>query len=338
MDKDKLKRLRERYENVSGDEVYDPKFKRVTDLLFNSRGNRSLPYEGIQTFLDAPFSESLEGLDVALIGVPMDLGVTNRSGARFGPRAVRSQERIGPYNHVLDVVPRADLKVADVGDVSFRSRYGLESCLEDIETYFKKVVAAGVKPLAVGGDHSVSYPILKAVGEKTPVALIHIDAHCDTSGEFDNTKFHHGGPFRLATLDGVMDPDKTIQVGIRGSAESLWEFSYEAGMTVVHAEEFAKMGVEAVIAKTRDLIGDTPCYITLDVDGIDPVFTPGTGTPEVGGLTPRETMAYLRGLKGLNIVGGDVVEIAPEYDPTSNTVQVGAQMLFEILSLMAVVK
>ncbi|TIU66114.1 MAG: hypothetical protein E5W15_23770 [Mesorhizobium sp.] len=189
-------------------------------------------------------------------------------------------------------------------------------------------------PLSVGGDHSISHPILKAVGKKAPVGMIHIDAHCDTSGLFDMTKFHHGGPFRNAVLDGVLDPSRTIQIGIRGSAEYLWEFTYESGMTVVHAEEVTGLGIPAIIEKARQIVGDGPTYISFDVDSIDPAFAPGTGTPEVGGLTTREVLELLRGLKGLNIVGGDVVEVAPQYDSTTNTAHVGAQVLFEILSLM----
>ena len=181
----------------------------------------------------------------------------------------------------------------------------------------------------------VTYPILKAVGEKNAVGCVHIDAHCDTSGDYEHAKFHHGGPFRLAVLDGVLDPERTIQIGIRGSAEFLWEFSYESGMTVIHAEEFAQMGVQSVIAKCIEVMAGRPFYISIDVDGFDPSFAPGTGTPEIGGLTPREVQMLLRGLKGLEVVGGDVVEIAPQYDATTNTAQLGAQMLFEILSLIS---
>jgi agmatinase len=166
------------------------------------------------------------------------------------------------------------------------------------------------------------------------VGLVHIDAHCDTGGPFDQTKFHHGGPFRNAVLDGVLDPTRTIQVGIRGAAEYLWEFSYDAGMTVVHAEEIPGLGIPAVIERAREVVGDGPVYVSFDVDGIDPSFAPGTGTPEVGGLTTREVLELLRGLKGLDVIGGDVVEVAPEYDTTTNTAHVGAQVMFEILSLM----
>ena len=335
MDKDKLEALRARFANAKGHEIFDPRFKLVADTVFQASGVRAKPYSGVPTLLNARHAADSTDLDVALVGVPMDLGVTNRSGARFGPRAVRTIERIGPYNHFLDVAPLTKLKCADIGDVPFRSRFDLTQSIEDIEAFCRKVVASGARLLSVGGDHSVTYPILKAVGEHEPVGCVHIDAHCDTSGDFEQAKFHHGGPFRLAVLDGVLDPERTIQIGIRGAAEYLWEFSYASGMTVIHAEEFARMGMEAAIAKCVDVLKGKPFYISIDVDGFDPSFAPGTGTPEVGGLTPREVQMLLRGLKGLEVVGGDVVEIAPQYDATTNTAQLGAQMLFEILSLIA---
>jgi agmatinase len=251
---------------------------------------------------------------------------------------VRGVERIGPYNHALKVVPSAECNVADIGDVPMRSRFSLPDCIEDIAAYYARIHAAGVKPLSVGGDHSVTYPILKALGRQRPVGLVHFDAHCDTGGEYDGSKFNHGGPFRLAVLDGVVDPARTIQIGIRGPAEFLWEFSYESGMTVLHIEDVARLGIDGVIAKAREIVGDGPTYISFDVDGLDPAFAPGTGTPETGGLTPREAQAILHGLKGLDVIGGDVVEVAPQYDPTTNTAMVGAQMLFEIFSLMVLGK
>jgi arginase family enzyme len=163
---------------------------------------------------------------------------------------------------------------------------------------------------------------------------VHIDAHCDTGGEFDQSKFHHGGPFRHAVLDGVLDPTRTIQIGIRGSAEYLWEFSKASGMTVVHAEDIERLGIAEIVRMARAVVGDGPTYLSFDIDGLDPAFAPGTGTPEIGGLSTREALAILHGLKGLNLVGGDVMEVAPQYDPSTNSAQVGAQMLFEILSLM----
>lgn len=332
--------LRKKYANAKGSDVFDPEFKKVVSLVFQNSGSRKLAYSGVSTFLGAPYRpEAAEQadfghLDVALIGIPMDLGVTNRSGARLGPRAVRGVERIGPYNHALKVVPLAECRAADIGDVPLRSRYSLESCIEDIAAFYKRVQAAGVRPLSVGGDHSVTYPVLRALGHERPVGLVHIDAHCDTGGEYDGSKFNHGGPFRLAVLDGVLDPRRTIQIGIRGPAEFLWEFSYESGMTVLHIEDVERLGTEGVIRKTLEVVGDGPTYVSFDVDGLDPAFAPGTGTPETGGLTPREAQQILHGLRGIDVIGGDVVEVAPQYDPTTNTAMAGAQMLFEIFSLI----
>lgn len=334
MDQRRLAALREKYADAPADRIEDPHFRAVADGLFTAPGQRPLPYSGIPTLLDFPHQESFEDLDIALVGVPMDLAVTNRPGARFGPRALRTIERVGPYHHALKVAPKLEARIADVGDVPFRSRFDLHACIEDIEAYFRRLRAAGVRTLAAGGDHSVTHPIMRALGADRPLAMVHIDAHCDTGGVMEGEKFTHGGPFRNAVLDGVLDPERCIQIGIRGSSEYIWEFSYDAGMTVLHAETVDELGIDAVIARAREVVGDGPVYLTLDVDGIDPAYTPGTGTPEVGGLTPREVQRLLRGLVGLNVVGGDVVEVAPEYDPSHNTAHVGAQMLFEILSVM----
>ncbi len=337
---DQLAALRAKYSGTAAD-MHDPRFQKVAATIFSEGGTRAAPYAGIATLLSAPArpvdprNPDFGNLQVALMGAPMDLGASNRPGARFGPRALRGIERIGPYNHVLDVAPVHALRVADVGDVPFRSRYSLPLCIEDIEAWYHKVIDQGVMPLTVGGDHSVTYPILKAVGRERPVGMIHIDAHCDTGGEFDQTRFHHGGPFRLAVLDGVLDPTRCIQIGIRGSSEYLWEFSKDTGMTVVHAEEISTLGITQIIRMARAVVGDGPTYLTFDVDGLDPVYAPGTGTPEIGGLSTREALAIYHGLKGLNICGGDVMEVAPQYDSTTNTAQAGAQMLFETLSLMA---
>lgn len=340
MDQDKLGRLRARYAGTGGGDIHDPRFARVAAGQFQG-DRRKWPFADVATFIGAPYrpdalsKADLGGLDVAIIGLPMDLGVTNRAGTRLGPRAVRQVERIGPMDHVLGTAPFGLVEAADIGDVPFRSRYSLESCHEDIEATFRAIVEAGVSTLAVGGDHSITYPILKAVGAKRPVGMVHIDAHCDTSGPYEGSKFHHGGPFRQAVLDGVLDPERVIQIGIRGGAEYLWEFSTESGMTVIHANEVDDLGLDAVIARALSVIGDGPTYVSFDVDSLDPAYAPGTGTPEVGGLTPREALAILRGLKGRNIVAADVVEVAPQYDATSNTAHCAAQVLFTELCLIA---
>jgi agmatinase len=345
MDRKKLEDLRARYPADQPDVSHHPEFKAAIETIFAGTDRRPKPYEGVATLLGAPLRpgalqrNDLAGLDVALVGVPLDLGVTNRPGARFGPRAVRGIERIGPYHHVHRLLPLSAVKAADLGDVPFRSRYSLDASIEDIEAVFTRIAAAGVTPLAVGGDHSITFPILKALGGVSdtgrPPGLVHIDAHCDTGPPFEGAKFHHGGPFRNAVLAGVLDPERTIQIGIRGGAEYLWEFSYISGMTVIHAEEVARLGIPKVVQRIHEVIGDGPTYISFDIDSLDPAFAPGTGTPEIGGLTTREALELVRGCAGLNVIGGDVVEVAPQYDANTNTAQAAAQMLFELLAVVA---
>jgi agmatinase len=343
MDRKKLEDLRAKYPADKPDASHHPELRKAIETIFAGTDRRPKPYEGVASFLGAPLRlDALQrtdqaGLDVALVGVPLDLGVTNRPGARFGPRAVRGIERIGPYHHVHRLLPLSAVKVADVGDVPFRSRYSLDASIEDIEVLFAGIAAAGVTPLAVGGDHSITFPILKALGRGAgpPVGLVHIDAHCDTGPPFEGAKFHHGGPFRNAVLAGVLDPERTIQIGIRGGAEYLWEFSYVSGMTVIHAEEVARLGIPEVVKRIHAVVGDGPAYISFDIDSLDPAFAPGTGTPEIGGLSTREALDLVRGCAGLKVIGADVVEVAPQYDATTNTAQAAAQMLFELLALVA---
>ncbi|MFZ4531312.1 MAG: agmatinase [Alsobacter sp.] len=342
VDAAKLAALRARYAGTGGQDFHDPEFRAVAEGEFKGE-RRKWPFAEPGTLLGAPYrpqalAEGFAGLDVALVGMPMDLGVTNRAGARLGPRAVRAVERIGPFEHVLRRTPLRSMRVADTGDVPFASRYSLESCHADIEAHIAAIVQAGVIPLSIGGDHSISYSILRAIGAARPVGLVHVDAHCDTSAPYEGSKFHHGGPFRQAVLDGVLDPERTVQIGIRGGAEYLWGFSYESGMTVIHAEEFAAMGIDAVIAKARAVVGDGPVYVSFDVDSLDPAFAPGTGTPEIGGLSTREALALLRGLAGIDVIGADVVEVAPQYDATSNTAHAAAQVAFTILSLIDIAR
>ncbi len=300
-------------------------------------GGRKLPYAGVSTFLKAPQKTIEDGPDIGLFGVPFDLAVTNRPGTRFGPQQVRqlSVMAAGPKNHATGIVPAMLVDFADCGDVPFESVYDLDAATKEIEAFYHKVIDQNIMPLSVGGDHSISYPILKAVGRDRPVCLIHIDAHADTGGSFNGSRFHHGGPFRNAALSGVIDPEKTIQIGIRGRAEPHWDFSYDSGMRVIHIEEFYEMGIDAVIAEARALVGDLPTYISFDVDSIDPAFTPGTGTPEVGGFIPREVQAMIRGFQGLNLVGADVVEVSPPYDQSGNTALVASTMLWELLCILA---
>ncbi len=294
-------------------------------------------YSGVATFMRRPLRDdgNWDGVEIGLIGVPFDGGVTNCPGARHGPRGLREQSTLmGHTNHQTGIRPYHIAESADLGDVLIEGVYNLERAMDDIEAFYRKVHAAGIRPLTAGGDHSITLPIMKAIAADRPVGLIHFDAHCDTGPELFGHKHHHGGPFRVAVDDGVLDPKRTIQIGIRGPAEPLWAFSYESGMTVIHIEELYAMGIEAVIAKAREVVGDGPTYISFDVDGLDPVYAPGTGTPEVGGFTTFEAQQMLRGLRGLDIVGGDVVEVSPPFDPSGQTALTGAQMMWEILCLM----
>jgi len=292
----------------------------------------------IATFMRAPLAAALDNVDIGLIGVPTDLGVTNRPGARHGPREIRNASSLmRGFNLGLGVNPYELCRVADVGDVHLSHRYDLERQNGDIEAFYRKVKAAGILPVSAGGDHSITYPIFKALGAERPVGMVHVDAHTDTWGEFFGSKFTHGAPFRLAVEAGVLDPTRTIQIGIRGAQNFLdgIEFSKSHGMRVVFIEEFAELGVDRVIAEARRVVGAGPTYISFDVDGLDPVYAPGTGTPEIGGITTLEAQRLLRGLRGLNLVGGDVVEVAPPYDQSGNTALVGATMMYEILCLIA---
>ena len=292
----------------------------------------------IATFMRAPLAESLDNVDIGLIGVPTDLGVTNRAGARHGPREIRnSSSLIRTFNLGMNVNPYELCHVADLGDVKFSHRYDLNKQVEEIEAFFQKIVEKNILPISAGGDHSITYPILKAIAKEEPVGMVHIDAHTDTWGEIWGSKFHHGAPFRLAVEAGVLDPKRTIQIGIRGGQNFMdgIEFSQSHGMRVVFMDEFSALGVEKVIQEARKTVGEGKTYISFDVDGLDPVYAPGTGTPEVGGITTLEAQQLLRGLRGLNLIGGDVVEVAPPFDNTGNTALVGATMMFEILSLIA---
>ncbi len=295
-------------------------------------------YTGMPTFMRAPQVGNAAEVDIAMIGVPFDAAVTNRPGARHGPREMRNMSSLMRAIHpVSRINPYKLCRVGDLGDVPLPRVYDLSATVQDIADFYRKVQAAGAVPLSAGGDHSIAFPILQAIGEECPVGLVQIDAHTDTWDEFLGSKFTHGAPFRRAVEAGVLDPKRTIQIGIRGAqnTEEGWTFSRDSGMRVVFMEEFTGMGVKAVIAEIRRVVGDGPTYVSFDIDGLDPAFAPGTGTPEVGGLTTVEAQALLRGLQGVDLVGGDVVEVSPPFDPTGNTALVGATMMYEILCVLA---
>lgn len=295
-------------------------------------------YSGIPTFMRVPAAAGPGDVDIALVGVPFDGGVSARPGARHGPRQLRDLSSMTRAIHpVTGFNPFAACRVGDVGDVPFATVYDVESAHGDIRRFLAPYFAAGKKVLAAGGDHSISFPILQAIAPRQPLGMVHIDAHTDTWDQFSGSKFSHGSPFRRAVEAGLIDPRRCVQIGIRGAQNSDegWRYSLEQGMRVIFMHEFEQMGVQAVIEEARRVVGDAPAYLTFDVDGIDPAYTPGTGTPEIGGLSTREALALLRGLDGLDFVGADVVEVAPPYDPGGNTALVGATLMYECLCLLA---
>ncbi len=295
-------------------------------------------YTGIPTFMRAPHSDDWDGVDIGLIGVPFDGGVTNRPGARHGPREIRNQSSLMRRKHQSSGICPYDLcRVADLGDAWVQKPFHLEESLDEITSFYQQVHQRGIVPVSAGGDHSVTLPIFRAIAGDRPVGMVHFDAHCDTGDDYLGSKFHHGAPFRRAVEEGLLDPTRTVQIGIRGSLNDLdiWKFSHDTGMRVVYMEEFYERGWSAVIEEAKQIVGNGPTYISFDVDGLDPVYAPGTGTPEVGGFTSLEAQLMIRALQGLNLIGGDVVEVAPPFDPSGNTALVGATMMFEILCVVA---
>ena len=295
-------------------------------------------YTGIPTFMRSPHRDDLENLDIGLVGVPFDGGVTNRTGARHGPREIRNQSSlIRKMNQSTGVDPHSLCTIADVGDAWVQSPFDLEGGLDEIQEYFLGLHQAGVVPVSAGGDHSITLPIFRAIAASQKVGLVHFDAHCDTGDDYLGSKFHHGAPFRRAVEEGFLDPHRTIQIGIRGSVNNsdVWQFSHDSGMRVIYMDEFYQLGPNAVIEEARKIVGDGPTYISFDVDGLDPVYAPGTGTPEIGGFSSIEAQLMIRGLSGLHLIGGDVVEVSPPFDPTGNTALVGATMMFEILCVIS---
>ena len=295
-------------------------------------------FGSIPTFMRLPYITEPTQVDIALIGVPWDGGTTNRAGARHGPREIRNMSSfMRKVHHVSRIAPYELARVADLGDAPVNP-IDLMDALKRIEGFYAKVHAAGAVPLSAGGDHLITLPIFRAIARKRPIGMIHFDAHSDTNDRyFGDNMYTHGTPFRRAVEEGLLDPKRTVQIGIRGSIYSGndMEFAEKSGMRVIYMEEFSKLGVEKTIAEARRVAGDGPTYVSFDVDGIDPAFTPGTGTPEIGGLTTLEAQQRVRGLQGLDLIGGDVVEVSPPFDQTGNTALVGATLMFEILCLLA---
>jgi guanidinopropionase len=282
--------------------------------------------------------EAFSQVDIGLVGIPWDGGTTNRAGARHGPRQVRDlSTMIRNVNRASGINPFSLCNCADLGDTPVNPVDVMDS-MARIKTFFDRVCDAGVAPLAVGGDHLSTLPVMRALAKNGPVGMVHFDAHTDTwDGYFGGFKYTHGTPFRRAVEEGLLDPKRTVQIGIRGAlyndAEDTW--GQQQGIRVIDIDEFHAMGIEAVMQEARRVVGDGPTYVSFDVDALDPVYAPGTGTPEIGGMTTLEAQWAVRALRGLNLVGGDVVEVSPPFDTSGNTAMVGATMLFEILCVLA---
>jgi agmatinase len=290
------------------------------------------------TFMRLPHRREAAGLDVALVGIPYDGGTSYRPGARWGPRHIRDQSSlIRPWNPALEVAPFERLRVADWGDVDV-APISIDATFGAIERDIDGLAAAGVVPLCVGGDHSVTLPVLRSLARRHgPLALVHFDAHPDTWGEYGGSPHFHGSTFRRAVEEGAVDGRHAVQIGIRGPVYGPDDFAFHAahGLEVVRIDEVKERGVARVLERLRRLEG-RPAYCSFDIDAVDPAYAPATGTPEVGGLTAWEALSLVRGLGGLDLVGADVVEVAPPYDgPGAITSLLAANLLFELLSLLA---
>ncbi|XP_069466556.1 guanidino acid hydrolase, mitochondrial [Ambystoma mexicanum] len=292
---------------------------------------------GICTMLKLPFQESPKGLDAAFIGVPLDTGTSNRPGARFGPRHIRAESAmVRKHTPSTGASPYQSLMVADIGDANV-NLYNLADSCQRIRQKYQEILAADCIPLTLGGDHTITYPILQAVAEKFgPVGLVHVDAHTDTGDKALGEKIYHGTPFRRCVDEGILDCKRVVQIGIRGSSytPNPYKYSRDQGFRVVLAEDCWLKSLVPLMGEVRQQMGEKPVYISFDIDGLDPAFAPGTGTPEIAGLTPSQALEIIRGCQGLNIIGCDLVEVAPIYDSSGNTALMAANLLFEMLCVL----
>tara|TARA_B110000093_G_scaffold151875_1_gene166551 strand:+ start:4810 stop:5766 length:957 start_codon:yes stop_codon:yes gene_type:complete len=304
-------------------------------------GNDMARFSGPQTFMRLPAATSPEGLDVCFMGVPIDIGTSWRSGTRFGPKQIRQESAmIRPYNLQTGAAPFDSLQIADLGDVGINT-FSLKDSLKIIETAYDRLHNYSVVPATMGGDHSLTLPILRSLAKKYgPVALVHVDAHADVNDEMFGERETHGTVFRRAYEEGLLVPDLVFQVGLRGTGYTASDFSEAAGwgFNMITAPDIWHKSLTPLGTKVKNAIGDHPCYFTYDIDSLDPAYAPGTGTPEIGGLTTPQAMEFIRALWGLNIVGFDMVEVSPMYDTSGNTALTAANLMFEILSILPGVK
>ncbi len=300
-------------------------------------GNDMPRFGGPATMMRLPTQDTAAGLDACFVGIPMDHGTSNRSGTRHGPRQIRAEScMLRPYNMATGAAPFDHLQVADIGDVPINT-FDLKKTVDIISDHYDTILAHGTIPLTLGGDHTLTWPILRSVAKKHgPIALIHIDAHADINDTMFGEKVAHGCPFRRAWEDGCLQNDKVFQIGLRGTGYSPDDFNWgrEKGWTVIQAEDLWYKSLAPLMAEIRAKIGDTPTYLTYDIDSLDPAFAPGTGTVEVGGLSIWQALEIVRGCAGLNLVGCDLVEVSPPYDTTGNTALIGANLLYEMLCVL----
>lgn len=304
-------------------------------------GNDLARFAGLQTFMRLPDAPTVEGLDVGFVGIPMDIGTSWRSGTRFGPKQLRQESAmIRPYNIQTGAAPFDSLQCADLGDVSINT-FSLAESLKIIQREYENILKHPVVPMGLGGDHSLTLPILRAMVKKHgPVALVHVDAHADVNDEMFGERETHGTVFRRAYEEGLLVPSKVWQIGLRGTGYTAEDFTEAAGWGFNQrlASSLWHKPLDTLGKEITASIGDHPCYITYDIDSLDPSFAPGTGTPEIGGLTTMQAMELIRNLRGLNIVGCDLVEVSPPYDTSGNTALTGANIMFEMLSILPGVK
>jgi guanidinobutyrase len=306
--------------------------------LFQPLSGNAMPrFGGPATFMRLPACGVEAALDVAFVGVPFDIGTSNRPGARLAPRQMRDESRmLRPYNMATRAAPFDSLRVADAGDVAINT-FNLLKSITIIEEHFDALLASGAIPLTMGGDHTIVLPILRALRRKHgPIGLVHVDAHADINDEMFGEKIAHGTPFRRAAEEGLLDPKRVVQIGLRGTGYAADDFDWprQQGFRVVQAEECWYKSLAPLMAEVRQQLGTGPVYISFDIDGIDPAFAPGTGTVEIGGLTVPQALEIIRGCRGLFVVGGDLVEVSPPYDPSGNTALLGANLLFEMLCVL----
>lgn len=300
-------------------------------------GNDMPRFGGITTFMRLPNRSEPADLDVGIFGVPFDLGTSNRPGARFGPRGIREESvMIRPYNMATRAAPFDSLRIDDLGDVATNA-FDKDDSIARIEAFADNLLAHGLTTVAIGGDHTIVLPMLRAMKKiHGPVGMVHVDAHTDINDEMFGEKIAHGTPFRRAVEEGLLDCDRVVQIGVRGTGYTADDFDWsrQQGFRVVQAEECWHTSLEPLMADVREKLGGGPVYLSFDIDGLDPAYAPGTGTLEIGGLTTPQGIEVIRGCYGLDIVGCDLVEVAPIYDVSGMTSRIAADLIYEMLCVL----